>query len=228
MLGTRAILGLDDTHIVFFNNEVGLHKDALEAFQSLQRAGARAGFDIQIASAHRSFERQLHIWNAKAQGLRPVLDDEGRVLAVNSLAPSTLLHAILRWSALPGASRHHWGTDFDIYDRAALTENDTLALSVAETEPGGIFHPMYCWLSDYLQREPCLFRPFLHDRGGVAVEPWHLSYAPLSTILARNIDSAYLRNILRRSELCLKDLVLANLDEILARYVFNTCEPSKC
>ena len=28
--------------------------------------------------------------------------------------------AILLWSALPGASRHHWGTDFDVFDRAAV------------------------------------------------------------------------------------------------------------
>ena len=29
---------------------------------------------------------------------------------------------ILEWSALPGASRHHWGSEFDVFDLAALPE----------------------------------------------------------------------------------------------------------
>ncbi|MCZ8486094.1 D-alanyl-D-alanine carboxypeptidase family protein [Vibrio lentus] len=31
------------------------------------------------------------------------------------------LSAILRWSALPGASRHHWGCDFDVFAHQSFT-----------------------------------------------------------------------------------------------------------
>ncbi len=37
-----------------------------------------------------------------------------------SSAEAERVAAILVWSALPGASRHHWGTDCDVIDAAAL------------------------------------------------------------------------------------------------------------
>jgi len=37
------------------------------------------------------------------------------------LRASEKIASILRWSALPGTSRHHWGTDLDIIDAKALT-----------------------------------------------------------------------------------------------------------
>ena len=36
------------------------------------------------------------------------------------LSPAERIEAILRWSALPGASRHHWGTDLDLIDAHAI------------------------------------------------------------------------------------------------------------
>ncbi len=36
--------------------------------------------------------------------------------------------AILRWSALPGGSRHHWGCDFDVYARNLLPPGTQLQL----------------------------------------------------------------------------------------------------
>jgi len=52
--------------------------------------------------------RQAEIWNAKAAGLRPVLDANEQPIDTGTLSERELVFAILRWSALPGASRHHW------------------------------------------------------------------------------------------------------------------------
>jgi len=42
------------------------------------------------------------------------------------------VRAILHWSALPGASRHHWGTEIDVIDRAALADGRKAQLIPAE------------------------------------------------------------------------------------------------
>ena len=55
------------------------------------------------------------------------------------LAPDALIETILLWSALPGGSRHHWGTDVDVFDAAAVAPGnacDRKLLSVSDV--GGI------------------------------------------------------------------------------------------
>ncbi|MEL7047044.1 MAG: D-alanyl-D-alanine carboxypeptidase family protein, partial [Pseudomonadota bacterium] len=71
--GQRRLLGLDDTGLVV-HAEHRLLPDVVLAFTRLQAAAARAGFDLRIASAYRSFERQRLIWNSKLDGERPVYD----------------------------------------------------------------------------------------------------------------------------------------------------------
>ena len=51
---------------------------------------------------------------------RPLLDANNQPLDALQLGETERLHAILHWSALPGTSRHHWGTDLDIYDPDCL------------------------------------------------------------------------------------------------------------
>ena len=38
----------------------------------------------------------------------------------------------MRWSAIPGSSRHHWGTDLDVYDAAAVTPDYQVQLTPQE------------------------------------------------------------------------------------------------
>ena len=86
-----------------------LHRDIVDDWSALQLASVEAGFDLAIVSAYRSFERQLLIWNEKVEGKRPLLDANGQILDAGGLDDKSLVFAILRWSALPGGSRHHWG-----------------------------------------------------------------------------------------------------------------------
>ena len=52
------------------------------------------------------------------------------------------------FSALPGASRHHWGTDFDFYDKAAITNKYQIRLQQDEYSEGGRFAALTAWLDD--------------------------------------------------------------------------------
>ena len=93
--------------------------------------------------------------------------------------PAERVDAILWWSALPGASRHHWGTDFDVMDARAMPAGYKLQVVPAEYLAGGPFHRLTTWLDAHMHAFG-FFRPYTTDRGGVSPEPWHLSYAPVA------------------------------------------------
>ncbi len=224
-LSDRQLTGVDDTHLVAVAGDHRLLAEAAQAFGRLQSDAAEAGFDLAIASSYRSFQRQLAIWNDKASGARAVHDDQGRAVAMDALSDGDKLRAILRFSALPGTSRHHWGTELDVYDASALPEGEQVQLVPAEVSPGGVFDPLHCWLDERMAvgESHGFFRPYGVDRGGVAPERWHLSYAPLSVSCGARIDAGLLRVCWDREApgcgLLLREPVEAALQEILQRYV---------
>lgn len=199
-----------------------VHPCIVTPFRTLQFRAAEQGFDLQIISGFRSFERQLAIWNAKAQGQRPLLDSSGIELDFSALSERQVLAAILRWSALPGASRHHWGCDIDVYDAAAVASGYQVQLTPEEVADDGVFGPLHKWLDEQLAAGECegFFRPYSVDRGGVAPERWHLSYAPLSAqcqlTLSIDVLAAKLRQV---DNLQLKARLLDTLPEIFERYI---------
>ncbi|WP_284509616.1 M15 family metallopeptidase [Salinivibrio costicola] len=113
-----------------------LHQEVLSDVVALQQAASRAGFALRVASGYRAFERQLAIWNGKFNGDLPVLDAHSQPMDITRLSDKERVHAILRWSALPGASRHHWGTDMDVYDKQSLIPDQPLALTPPEYDSG--------------------------------------------------------------------------------------------
>lgn len=202
---------------------VPVQSQLLDPLTDLAARGARHGFDFAVASGFRSIERQCLIWNAKAAGQRPVLDDDGHPLDVANLDAETLMFAILRWSALPGTSRHHWGTDVDVYDRAALPAGQSLQLTVAECQ--GPFAAFHQWLDGELARPDALFfRPYVEPFGGVAPEPWHLSYAPLAREFQQAVDKEQVLELVASLDIALKEEIIRNFDEIYVRYI--TVPPS--
>ena len=176
------------------------------------------GYDLQIASAFRSFERQLVIWNSKVRGDRPVLDEQGQPLNIKNLSEKEKVFAIMRWSALPGCSRHHWGTDMDIWDSAAVPLDYVLQLSPDEYQQDGPFYDLSCWLEEHAEAFGFV-RPYAIDRGGVSPEPWHLSYAPVAQVFDAKLDTQYICKILDNSDLLLRDAILDHLDEIISRFI---------
>jgi LAS superfamily LD-carboxypeptidase LdcB len=167
----------------------------------------------------------LTIWNGKASGARPVHDDGGRTVEMAALSPVEQLYAILRYSAIPGTSRHHWGTDLDIYDTAAVTPDYPLQLSPQEVAAGGVFDPLHCWLDELIAtgKSRGFYRPYARDRGGVAPERWHLSYAPLSAGCSEQLTGELLQSCWdcedATAALLLRDEIEAELPHIMERYL---------
>lgn len=225
VLTPRQLTGRDDSHVSALPDGNRLQNDVASAFAVLQSAARAAGFELAIASGFRSYSRQLAIWNGKVSGARTVHDDEGRPLVLAHLTPLAQLHAILRFSALPGTSRHHWGTDLDVFDKAVMPSSYQLQLSPQEVVPGGLFDPLHCWLDERIAggESHGFYRPYAADRGGVAPERWHLSYAPLSVTYAQQCDRAMFADCWDCEQiaegLLLREEIEANLPQIQQRYI---------
>lgn len=202
-----------------------LHPGVVEPLRELRRQAARAGIDLYPVSGFRDFTRQAAIWNAKFRGERPVLDRAGQPLDALALDAPARVDALLAWSALPGASRHHWGTDFDVIDRTALPEGYDVQLVPAEYAPGGVFARLADWLEENAGR--CgFFRPYATDRGGVQPEAWHLSYAPLAAVALAALTPAVLAEAIATAEIEGRDAILARLDDLHARFVASIDAPA--
>lgn len=198
-----------------------IRSSILPPLLELQQQALVAGFDLAIASGYRSFARQQHIWDQKARCARPLLSETGEPLDCHELTVEQRIYAILRWSAIPGGSRHHWGTDFDVFDAGALKEGQSVQLTLAETIDDGPFAALHRWLDTYLAQEHCpFFRPYTRPTGGVAPEPWHLSYAPVAMRMQQHLGYEQLLATIQNSNIALKEEVMARLPNIFERYVW--------
>ena len=161
-----------------------LRKDALDAFLAMREAAAKDSVELKIVSAARNFANQKSIWEAKWTGERLV--EEGENLAVTTPDPIARARRILRWSSMPGSSRHHWGTDIDLNN-----------LNNAYFE-GGKGLREYQWLT----ANAATFgfcQPYSPKGGsgqrafGYEEEKWHWSYLPVALPLTELAESQ-LRN----------------------------------
>ncbi len=134
-----------------------LRTEVLDACGRMRDAAAEAGVDLLIRSATRNFSYQRGIWERKWQRTRYMgWQDVDKA------------RDILTYSAMPGASRHHWGTDIDFNS----FENDWFA--------SGEGAEVYGWLSDHAAEYG--FHQVYDDkatgRTGYELERWHWSYMP--------------------------------------------------
>lgn len=230
-LTTATLVGLSEDHLCSSSQAallgVPIHGEVVSPFLRLKDAAAAEGFDLRILSGFRSFEKQLSIWNRKAAGELAVLDSEARPLDITRLSEAELVFAILRWSALPGGSRHHWGTDLDVFDAASRPQGYEIELIPEEVNSGGMFGPLHDWLDRRISAGTSFgfFRPYDRDRGGVAPERWHLSCAPVASRLEGQLSVEVLRGTIHGADMALKHVVLDHLEEIYQRFVINVGRP---
>lgn len=214
-------LGQRNDHLVDAGNGHRLHCDVISPFLAMQDAAQKEGIDLQLVSSYRDFDKQTAIFNRKWLGQAPLLDVHGVPLRFSNLSDDDKLHAILTWSALPGGSRHHWGTDIDVYDRASVKRwGGDFNLVESEYQGNGPCHTLACWLDENMQRFG-FFRPFSEHKGGVAVEPWHLSFKSTAMVFERSRNVSDLTGAIEKSDILGKASVLRNLPSLFNRYVLN-------
>jgi LAS superfamily LD-carboxypeptidase LdcB len=191
-----------------------------DAFLAMREQALRDGIDLLPCASFRPFEAQLRNWNRKFAGEAALHDRDGRPREHGLLTPPELVHAILGWTALPGASRRHWGTDIDVYDRAAMPPGYRLKLLPEEVAPGGMFAHLHAWLDIHMAGFG-FFRPYRSDRGGMYPAPWHLSHAASARRAREALDPALLARVIGEADMAGRGLVLDMLPALYARYVLN-------
>ncbi|WP_028862600.1 M15 family metallopeptidase [Psychromonas aquimarina] len=216
----QQLTGQVTSHLTETGNGILIHRDAAADFCALQQAAGLAGFNLQIASGFRSFERQQAIWNNKYSAKTAVLDQNEQFLNLAALSELEKLLAILHWSALPGASRHHWGTDFDIYDPDLLPAEQSLQLTVSEYENNGYFHELNAWLSENMHLFG-FYRPYQNYQGGVAAEPWHISYYPIAEKALKQLDLHLIEDTIINNNVLGKSLICQQLPMIYKQFICN-------
>jgi LAS superfamily LD-carboxypeptidase LdcB len=219
-IAPQQLTGLTKDHLISWDNHHWVHHQVKKPLTALTRAAQQAGFDLSLASSFRSFERQLNIWQRKYSGELTVYNREQQVVNMSHLTPWQRVETILIYSALPGASRHHWGTDVDVFASNCLPAGQSLQLCEWEYEQDGYFYEFAQWLKENAVHYDFDF-PYQNIMGGIANEPWHISYLPVANLYQQAFSLAILEDTIKQSEIAGKNSILENLEIIYQRYISN-------
>ena len=153
--------------------QVYLRTETLGAFKKMFYAAKECGLDLKIISAARNFDYQKGIWERKWK--------DGKFIKHFG---ADRAKAIMRYSSMPGTSRHHWGTDIDINDLS-----DSYFTSNAEGKK------VYEWLTTHANSFG-FYQTYTSKesgRTGYEEEKWHWSYMPIAKQLleAYNTQISY-------------------------------------
>ncbi|MFT2090677.1 M15 family metallopeptidase [Paraglaciecola sp. 2405UD69-4] len=221
MISKAQILGKEQSQLVEIDNGFLLLPDVAKAFMALQLAAKKDKVDVQIASSYRSFDRQKTIWENKWSGKTQLLDEHENPVDGSQLTDWEKIQVILTWSALPGASRHHWGTDLDVYDKTSIDASGRrLELVCSEYDKNGPCFKLNLWLEKYAE-DFGFTRPYSEYKGGIAREPWHLSYSAISDVILQQLDEVTLLQTLKTSEVLGFSSIETNMSQIYSRFVLN-------
>ncbi len=140
-----------------------------EARRRLRRCIAISARLIRALISGKELDPELgpteSIWESKWRGHTPVGGARLNETIVDSAARSL---KILEFSSMPGTSRHHWGTDFDLQ-----------ALDNGYYESGA-GRTLYLWLIANAHSYG-FCQPYTAGRSaGYLEEKWHWSYMPLA------------------------------------------------
>ena len=180
--------GINNPNLV--GDSIQLEKRTFNAFKKMEKAALKDGIKLKIVSAYRSYDRQKTIWNNKY--LRFTKD--------YNLEPEKAISEIMRFSTIPGTSRHHWGTEIDIIDGKHKDEEDVL---IGEKfKKNGIFYEMKKWL-DRNSEDYGFYIVYTDDqkRKGFEHEPWHFSYKPASMELLKLFIKSDLKKVIKNGEI---------------------------
>lgn len=221
----KRLTGLDNQALFELYPNHWIHENSQAAVILLQQQAAKAGFDLRLASSYRSFAQQCKIWNEKFNGNRPVYDPHGRPVVMSKLNELEKIKAICYYSAIPGTSRHHWGTDMDVYDAAKITRQD-LQLIPEEYQANGPCSALFDWMIKTLPTLEFSF-PYLppySDTLKIANEPWHISHNPVASVLAKQLTPTIWLSELNdvTAQIAGFNTLKMNLDSLFCDYVQQT------
>ncbi len=148
-----------------------LRTGAADDLHAMITAAKRDGINLYVSSSTRSFSHQRRLWNARYNGTKVTA---GKNLKMAYPDPEERILELTKYSAPPGISRHHWGTDVDL---------NSTSLAYWGSPRG---ERILAWLSKNAGNYGYVMVYTEHRTAGFSYEPWHWSYAPLARPILRD------------------------------------------
>ena len=171
-----------------YGNGYKLLKKAHEAYLDMDSAARKNGMSVKVVSSYRSFNHQNLIWTRKFN----------KYMA-RKLSERTAVDYNIRYTAIPGSSRHHWGTEIDVVDGSVKTSQ--YPLNTKHFHGYGIYKDFREWMDENAYKYGYI-RVYTNDseRKGFRYEPWHYSFAELAKPMLKEYSERDIQNTLKKQQ----------------------------
>ena len=144
--------------------------EVMEAFLKLRKDARKSGWNLVLVSGYRSFLSQKNLWNS-------LYGDQGQESVEEKVK------AQLKYTSLPGLSRHHWGSELDISEKSLRGQ---LTADSEDMTPRVLAY--YRWMEENAPRYG-FCRVYRGDSGIITDEHWHWSYYPVAVKLQKQFQA---------------------------------------
>ncbi len=143
-------------------NIIYLQKEVCNKFIEMHNAAKKDSVTILIHSGARNFKDQKELWEYRWVTIRKDTSEKKNKIALE----------VLQKCAMPSTSRHHWGTDIDIFFQSGNKYFDTLEGK-----------KQYQWMKKNAHKfgfHQVYTNKKTTKRNGYEEEKWHWSYIPIA------------------------------------------------
>jgi len=149
-------------------------EEALRKLNEMKEAAVEDGIDnFDILDGFLSFEDQKELWNNKYTGRSKIYDNFGQEIDTNNFDDREKILLLIISTRVPGMSRYHFGTDFDLCSR---NPNDF--------KQGGKCFNLYRWLQSNANKfDFC--QPYAGFGEFEPEEKWHWGFIPKASQFTR-------------------------------------------
>ncbi len=163
-------------------NDYKLQVKVYDALQKMIVAASKKNIKIDVVSAYRSFDHQNRLWKTKYEKFI------NRGYSVKGA-----VYKIIEYTAIPGTSRHHWGTEVDLRDSSKRNTKYLKSDSNSKYQK---------WMQEnahkfgfYLAYTDNKFRK------GYNYESWHYSYREISKPMLNAYLKLEINNVLKNENI---------------------------
>jgi len=166
-----------------------LQKKAHQAYLEMNYEAKKSDMNVRVVSSYRSFNHQNLIWTRKYKRYRS-----------RNLSSQHAVQYNIRYTAIPGSSRHHWGTEIDVVNGSIKTSR--YPLNTKNFHGYGIYKSFREWMDSNAHKFG-FYQVYTndHQRRGFKYEPWHYSFAELAKPMLKEYKERDVQKILKQQEL---------------------------
>ena len=173
---TNQLIGKEK--ITLYGSTYKLQKEASISLDEMIKDANKQGVIIKVVSSYRNFNHQNRIWKRKYNKFISL-----------GYSPKKAVDKVKEYTAIPGTSRHHWGTDVDLSNgQNSLTNSVKKKFTI--------------WMDNNAHKYG-FYRVYTNNklRSGYNYESWHYSYRKISRQMLIQYNQLNLVKILKNQQI---------------------------